>query len=90
MEYTRDFYNAAMAHGAVTPIPPALNRIGEIEHPVLLLFGRDDRVTPLETGLLPMRFLKKGELHVFSEAGHWIMLEQPKAFTSVVLEFLRR
>jgi 4,5:9,10-diseco-3-hydroxy-5,9,17-trioxoandrosta-1(10),2-diene-4-oate hydrolase len=90
LEYTRDFYTAAMAQGAATPVPPIVNRIGEIDMPVLMLFGRDDRVTPLETALLPMRFLKKGELHVFPGAGHWIMLEQPEAFTGVVLEFLGR
>lgn len=90
LEYTRNFYAAAMAQGATTPVPPIINRIDEIQMPVLLLFGRDDRVTPLETGFLPMRLLKKGELHVFPEAGHWIMLEQPEAFTGVVLEFLGR
>lgn len=90
LEYTRDFYAAAMTQVTASPVPPLLTRVAEIDHQVLMLFGRDDRVTPLESALMPMRFLRNGELHVFSEAGHWIMLEQPVAFVGVVLEFLRR
>lgn len=90
LEYTRDFYAAAMKRQGTGSIPPMLPRIEELQHRFLMLFGRDDRVTPLETALVPMRLLSRGELHVFPNAGHWVMLEQPEAFLGVVLEFLQR
>jgi len=90
LEYTRDFYAAALAGARAGAMPPMLARIGELHHRYLMLFGRDDRVTPLETALVPMRLLRNAELHVFPQAGHWIMLEQPEAFLGVVLEFLDR
>lgn len=80
-------------------IRQALNGIGastSIEHfahitaPTLLLWGRDDRVSPLDMALVPMRLIPKCELHVFYDCGHWVMIERRAEFDSAVLAFLAR
>ncbi|ROO87498.1 2-hydroxy-6-oxonona-2,4-dienedioate hydrolase [Actinocorallia herbida] len=61
-----------------------------IRAPTLVAFGRDDRVTPLDSLLVPMRLIPKCEVHVFPDCGHWAMIERKDEFESVVLSFLLR
>lgn len=90
LAFTRDFYKAALASMKRAPAAPLWARLGEVSCPVLLVYGQDDRVTPLESAFLPLRLLSDAELHVIPGAGHWVMLERPTVFTRVVLEFLGR
>ena len=61
-----------------------------LPHPVLMLWGRDDRVVPMESGLIALKQLPKAELHVFASTGHWVQFEQREAFNRLTLEFLAR
>ena len=61
-----------------------------IQAPTLLTWGRDDRVTPLDGAIAPLRLIPRCELHVFPNCGHWVMIERKDEFESVVLSFLRR
>lgn len=70
--------------------PGAHAYLGDITCPTLITWGRDDRVTPLDSFLLPMRFIRKCELHVFYDCGHWAMIERKEEFESVVLSFMLR
>lgn len=54
----------------------------------LLTWGRDDRVSPLDMMLIPMRTIPRAETHVFPRCGHWAMIEQKAAWESAVLAFL--
>lgn len=56
----------------------------------LITWGRDDRVSPVDMALLPMRTIPDVELHVFPNCGHWTMIEQKDAWESAVLAFLLR
>lgn len=67
-----------------------LAHLSRIEAPTLITWGRDDRVNPLDGALLPMRAIRRAELHVFNDCGHWAMIERKDAFESVVLGFLSR
>jgi 4,5:9,10-diseco-3-hydroxy-5,9,17-trioxoandrosta-1(10),2-diene-4-oate hydrolase len=87
LDFVRDFFRNASQWA---PAVPVWARLGEIAHPTLLTYGRDDRVTPLEGGLHPLRNLRNGELHVFPNCGHWAMQERQFEFERVVLEFLAR
>ena len=64
--------------------------LSKIEAPTLITWGRDDRVTPLDSVLIPMRLIKRCEVHVFPDCGHWAMIERKDEFESVVLSFLLR
>jgi 2-hydroxy-6-oxonona-2,4-dienedioate hydrolase len=64
--------------------------LAKIQCPTLLTWGRDDRVSPLDRALLPLRVIPKCELHTFHDCGHWAMIERKAEFESVVLAFFRR
>ncbi|GAA3613516.1 alpha/beta fold hydrolase [Kineosporia mesophila] len=80
------FLIAAAQAGGV----PEWAQLGNITAPTLLTWGRDDRVTPLDSSIIPMRAIPNGELHVFPNSGHWVMIEAKEAWESVVLAFLTR
>jgi pimeloyl-ACP methyl ester carboxylesterase len=61
-----------------------------IQAPALVMFGRDDRVTPMDGSLAAMRLIPKCELHIFYDCGHWAMIERKDEFESVVRSFLLR
>jgi 2-hydroxy-6-oxonona-2,4-dienedioate hydrolase len=89
----RRMYNADML-AALRPVmldnPATLTMLRQIKAPTLLTWGRDDRVTPLDGALAPMRLIPKCELHVFPDCGHWCMIERKDEFESLVLSFLLR
>jgi 2-hydroxymuconate-semialdehyde hydrolase len=61
-----------------------------IERPVLLAHGYHDVIVPLRSTSLPlMDVLQDAQLHAFGNSGHWVMIEQARAFTAAVLAFLR-
>ncbi|HEX7322558.1 MAG TPA: alpha/beta fold hydrolase [Mycobacterium sp.] len=70
------------------PLPWAM--MHRVQAPTLVTWGRDDRVSPLDMGLIPMRTIPNAEFHVFPNCGHWTMIEAKDAFESVVLGFLLR
>ena len=78
----------AMMRAADVPMPWAL--MHKVTAPTLLTWGRDDRVSPLDMALIPMRTIPNAELHVFPNCGHWAMIEAKEAFESTVLSFLTR
>lgn len=62
----------------------------KIQARTLITWGRDDRVSPLDMALVPMRTIPDVELHVFPNCGHWAMIEQKRAWESTVHSFLSR
>ncbi|MDM5196756.1 alpha/beta hydrolase [Fictibacillus enclensis] len=66
-------------------------QLKNIEIPILLIHGREDRIIPLgETSWKFSQTLPNAELHVFPNCGHWVQIEKTKPFTRVVNEFLNR
>ena len=62
--------------------PPYWAMLHKVKAPTLITWGRDDRVSPLDMALIPMRTIPRAELHVFPDCGHWAMIEQKAAFES--------
>ena len=58
--------------------------IGGIEHPTLLLWGRDDRFCSLDEAFLYMTLLRNADLTLFGETGHWVMIERRAEFAAYV------
>jgi pimeloyl-ACP methyl ester carboxylesterase len=88
----RRMYNREMLANMRTRMmnPARVTMLTQIQAPTLVTFGRDDRVTPLDAMLIPMRYIPRGEVHIFHDCGHWAMIERKTEFESVVLSFLRR
>src|SRR5712672_1049165 len=55
---------------------------------VLLIWGREDRVNPVDGALVAMRMIRRAQLHVFGGCGHWVQLEKAAAFNRLAIEFL--
>jgi pimeloyl-ACP methyl ester carboxylesterase len=70
--------------------PDQVATLAKVKAPTLVAWGRDDRVTPLDAMLVPMRVIRNCELHVFADCGHWAMIERKAEFERVALEFLTR
>jgi pimeloyl-ACP methyl ester carboxylesterase len=87
---TRSVY--AMIH------EPVRARLGEIEVPVLVIFGRDDQLIPnpilhggatTEVARDGTSRLKHGRLVIIPRAGHMVQFERPHEVDRAVLDFLK-
>jgi 4,5:9,10-diseco-3-hydroxy-5,9,17-trioxoandrosta-1(10),2-diene-4-oate hydrolase len=58
-----------------------------IPHPVLLTWGREDRVNPLDGALVALRNIPDARLHVFPHCGHWAQTEQADEFNRLAIDF---
>src|SRR5699024_11209539 len=86
--YGKQAMAARAAAAAKSEQPPQWAMLHKVRARTLLTWGRDDRVTPLDMSIVPMRTLPNGELHVFPNCGHWVMIEQRSAWENAVLAFL--
>ena len=64
------------------------SRLGEVGCPVLMAWGREDRITPYTQGQDAVAHFPQGRLLTLSPCGHWPHVEQVEAFNQAVLEFL--
>ncbi len=64
-------------------------RVGEIRIPALLVFGDDDRLTPLRYGEYLARNLPGAVLKIVRDAGHVAMLEKAAEVNGVIRSFIR-
>jgi len=62
--------------------------LAEIKVPVLLVYGADDRLTPVKLGRDMAAQIPDARLVVIEAAGHLPNIERPDAFNAAVLEFL--
>jgi 4,5:9,10-diseco-3-hydroxy-5,9,17-trioxoandrosta-1(10),2-diene-4-oate hydrolase len=60
---------------------------GEIRHDVLITWGREDRVQPLDGAFVGFRLLENARLHIFPKCGHWAMIEQRDEFQRLTTDF---
>ncbi|MFD7291952.1 alpha/beta fold hydrolase [Streptomyces sp. NPDC059897] len=81
---------ARAAAAAASDQPPYWAMLHRLKAKTLITWGRDDRVSPVDMSIVPMRTIPDVELHVFPDCGHWVMIEQKAAWESVVLAFLTR
>ncbi|HEX5189533.1 MAG TPA: alpha/beta fold hydrolase [Streptosporangiaceae bacterium] len=86
---------AAMASLGMSFYDPATAEDGmlwrdvhQLSNEVLLIWGREDRVNPLDGALVPLKQIRKAQLHVFSGCGHWAQLEKFDEFNKLTIDFL--
>jgi len=60
----------------------------DVPHKTLLIWGRDDRVVPMDGAFLMLQRLPDAQLHVFSRCGHWAQWEKTDEFNRLVTGFL--
>ncbi len=67
-------------------LPPLLQRLREL--PTLLVWGREDRIVPLEAGELYRRAIAGARLEIIDRCGHFPHLERPAEFLRIASPFL--
>jgi pimeloyl-ACP methyl ester carboxylesterase len=65
-----------------------VGRLGTIKVPTLVVAGRDDIVTPPDSGRALAKLIKRARLIVMP-GGHWLVLEQADAFNRALVRFLK-
>lgn len=81
-------YAAALAAVRAMHYEAVEDQYRTIEQPVLLLWGREDRVTPLEIGERLSRELPGARLVVYPGCGHFPMIEHSRQSTAELARFL--
>ncbi|WP_436535429.1 4,5:9,10-diseco-3-hydroxy-5,9,17-trioxoandrosta-1(10),2-diene-4-oate hydrolase [Actinoplanes sp. HUAS TT8] len=59
-----------------------------LRNEVLLVWGREDRVNPLDGALVALKLIRRCRLHVFGGCGHWAHLEKFDEFNRLAFDFL--
>jgi 4,5:9,10-diseco-3-hydroxy-5,9,17-trioxoandrosta-1(10),2-diene-4-oate hydrolase len=63
-------------------------RLGLLEVPTLVMWGKDDKVNRPTGGRSLQRRMRNCDLYLFSRTGHWVQWERPEEFNSAVTAFL--
>jgi pimeloyl-ACP methyl ester carboxylesterase len=67
-----------------------LRALGRVAAPVMIIWGKQDRLIPVSHAYRAWRWLgKRARLHVLDRCGHWPPFEHPQEFNRLVLEFVR-
>ena len=67
---------------------PIVDNLGSIKKPILIIWGRQDRVLPVAHGQAAVTKLPNASLKILEECGHLPMLEQTQQFNESILDFL--
>ncbi len=63
-----------------------LDRLATLRRPPLIIWGREDRIIPVDHASRAARVLPHARVHVIDRCGHWPQLERPEEFNAVVLD----
>ncbi|MDH3676256.1 MAG: alpha/beta fold hydrolase [Anaerolineae bacterium] len=66
-----------------------IHRLAQMEVPILLVWGREDKAVPLRCGQEMHRILKGSRLEIIDNAGHVPNYEQAEEFNQLAVDFLR-
>jgi 2-hydroxy-6-oxonona-2,4-dienedioate hydrolase len=80
-------FTASLAEN-LKQFPDFGHRLGEIQAETLVVWGRNDRFVPMDTGLRLVAGIPNSQLHVFNKCGHWAQWEHADKFNRMVLDFL--
>ena len=64
--------------------------LGQIKQPTLLVWGKQDTVTPTFVAEEFQRLIPNSELHFIDKCGHAPMMEQSAEFNRILEEFLTK
>ncbi|HEX9125469.1 MAG TPA: alpha/beta hydrolase [Methylomirabilota bacterium] len=67
--------------------PTLPHLLGGVRTPALIVWGRGDKVVPLECGEAYARALPRSRLAVVEGSGHFVDMEQPEALAKLIMEF---
>jgi len=66
-----------------------MQELSDIKLPTLVIVGESDVMTPLKYSNYLADNIPNSQIHVIPRAGHGVMMEQPKEFCSVLIDWFR-
>lgn len=64
-------------------------RVGELKHPIFVLWGLNDEFCPESGGRYFLDQCADARVMTFARTGHWVQVERAEEFNRYVVEFLR-
>ena len=61
--------------------------LGSITNPILVMWGAEDRVCPVDMAPGITKAFPNADLHVFANCGHWVQWEMHEKFDRMVADF---
>jgi pimeloyl-ACP methyl ester carboxylesterase len=99
-ELVRERYEASARPGAHEAMQRAFTalrspgltaaQIGALDHPALVIHGRQDRVVPVQNSIELAEMLGRSDLHILADVGHWVQIERSADVNALIHGFLRR
>lgn len=68
--------------------PTLPHLLGGVATPALVVWGRDDRIVPLECGERYTKALPRARLEIVEGAGHFVAMEKPEELARLVTRFV--
>lgn len=62
--------------------------ISKLPHDTLVIHGREDAVVPLSNSITLASLIKRSQLHVYGQCGHWTQIEHAARFAKLVSDFI--
>ncbi|MGB4062520.1 MAG: alpha/beta hydrolase [Azonexus sp.] len=62
--------------------------ICKLPHETLVIHGREDAVVPLSNSITLASLIKRSQLHVYGQCGHWTQIEHAARFAKLVSDFI--
>jgi pimeloyl-ACP methyl ester carboxylesterase len=79
---------SSIRNGILDPIPDVYERIGKMNKPVLLFWGRQDRTVPFKHSAILQRAMPRLEFHAIEETEHIPHYDKPEEVNPILLRFL--
>jgi pimeloyl-ACP methyl ester carboxylesterase len=68
--------------------PELWRELEKVAHRTLIVWGRDDRVLPMDGAFILLKRMPDARLHVFPRCGHWAQVEWQEEFDRLAIDFL--
>lgn len=81
---------AGLAKGMSEIVDFPIENTPQYNGPALFIYGGKSDYVKTEYGPVIRRLFPQAQIKVVAEAGHWVYAEQPKAFSSLLEEFLAK
>jgi pimeloyl-ACP methyl ester carboxylesterase len=79
---------STLRNKAVDGVPDVYQRLGKLDVPVLLFWGRNDRTLPLEQSRDILSAVPRAEFHIIENCGHIPHYERPEEVNTIIQGFL--
>ncbi len=81
---------STLRNKTIDGFPEIYQRLGKLDMPVLLIWGRNDRTLPLEQSRNILSLVPQVEFHIIENCGHMPHYEKPEEVNSILADFLNK